>query len=92
MVRVSLKGGKRIKMDHTQDEEQERQPTDFVALDSVGDAYARRKTVMAWTSIYPEIMQLNLRDFVKDWVFCRKKVDPETYNKSLCQLLSFGQQ
>ena len=74
MVRVSLKGGKRIKMDHTQDEEQERQPTDFVALDSVGDAYARRKTVMAWTSIYPEIMQLNLRDFVKDWVFAEKKL------------------
>ena len=47
-VRVSLRGGKRINMNKTDQEDRERKDTDFVSVDSICDAYARRSSNPIW--------------------------------------------
>ena len=72
MVRVSLKGGKRINMDATRDKD-ERRPTAFVTIDNLCEAYARRSNENAWTDMYPEIKKCNLQEFAKGYGFFPEK-------------------
>ena len=69
MVRVSLIGGKRIKMSRTQDVDGERKPTDVVTMDNIMDAYARRKSQKKWVTLYPEIVNCNLQKFATEYGF-----------------------
>ena len=68
MVRVSLMGGKRINMEKT-DTDGVRKPTDIVSVDSIVDAYARRRRRKDWCSSYPEIKKYNLDEFVREFAF-----------------------
>ena len=71
-VTVSLKGGKRINMD-AQNEEDVRSADDIVTMDSILDAYARRKSERGWCTEYPEIKACNLLQFATDFAFFAEK-------------------
>ena len=79
-VRVLLRGGRRINMNKTDQEDRERKDTDFVSVGSICDAYARKMFLKEKTAVHRKFQEVKERKKDKkrkrSWKIC-KQIKPK---------------